>query len=275
MSTAIVIREEGFQPSNLAEAEHLSNKLAESTIIPGPLRKKPADVLVTLMTGRELGLGVMQSLRGIYVIDGKGVASADLIVGLVKRNAACRFFRLVESTDEIATYETQREGEPEPTKMSFTIEQARKANLGNKQNWKNYPAAMLRARCSAALARAVYPDLAMGIYDPDEAEDFRRSSQPAHVRPIRSEPTFTAPEPPRQQLAQREEISEGEIVQEEEAPAEPTLADWHARIDAAQTPEELADVGRALAVPYPKGHPERPSLSDHYARRSAELRRGA
>jgi hypothetical protein len=27
---------------------------------------------------------------------------------------------------------------------------------------------MLRARCGAAIARAVYPDLVAGIYDPDE-----------------------------------------------------------------------------------------------------------
>lgn len=267
MSTALVTT--GFEPSSLAEAEHLSNKLAESNIIPAPLRKKPADVLVTLMTGRELGLGPMQSLRGIYVIDGKGVASSDLIVGLVKRSAACRFFRLVESTDEIATYETHREGEPEPTKMSFTIDQAKKANLAGKNNWKTYPAAMLRARCSAALARAVYPDLAMGMYDTDEAEDFRRSAPQAQIRPIRNEPAFVAPEPPQMRAPAVQEPEDAEIVDE------PTLEDWHARIEAAQTPEDLANVGRELAVPYPKGHPERPGLSEHYAKRGADLRRGA
>ena len=46
-----------------------------------------------------------------------------------------------------------------------------------------YPAAMLRARCSAALLRAVYPDLALGVYEQDEAEEFK--GQPAAVAPPR------------------------------------------------------------------------------------------
>jgi hypothetical protein len=49
------------------------------------------------------------------------------------------------------------------------MEQARVAGLvrGGGQ-WQTYPEAMLRARCAAALARIVYPDLVAGVYDPDE-----------------------------------------------------------------------------------------------------------
>lgn len=258
----------GFEPVSLAEAQHLSQTLSQSSIIPGALRGKPADVLVTLMTGRELGLGPMQSLRGIYVIDGKGVASSDLIVGLVKRSNVCKFFRLVESTDKVATYETHREGE-EPTRMSFTIEQAQTAGLAGRNNWAKYPAAMLRARCSAALARAVYPDVAMGLYDVDEAEDFRRP-RPADVRPIQAAPevpaqNFTAPPPPQQ------EIAEGEIVQE---PVDP-VAYWHHRIEEAGSSDELEGVGRELAARFPKGHPIRAEVSAHYSTRSGQLRRAS
>jgi len=38
---------------------------------------------------------------------------------------------------------------------------------------------MLRARCISALARAVYPDLLMGVYDPDELQE--RSTSPLSV----------------------------------------------------------------------------------------------
>jgi hypothetical protein len=93
--------------------------------------------------------------------------SADLAVALTKRHPSCRYFRVVSSDDKAATYETLREGDPEPTRMAFTAEQARQAGLGG-DNWRRYPAAMLRARCSLALARAVYSDIMLGVYDPDE-----------------------------------------------------------------------------------------------------------
>jgi hypothetical protein len=47
--------------------------------------------------------------------------------------------------DQRAIYETKRVGST-PVKISFTIEQAKQAGLTGKDNWRNYPAAMLRAR---------------------------------------------------------------------------------------------------------------------------------
>jgi hypothetical protein len=108
----------------------------------------------------------MQSLRSIHVIEGKPSCSADLILALCKRRPeVCRYFRLVRSDATVATYETLRDGRPAPTTLSFTIEQAKSASLTGKDNWKKYPEAMLRARCIAALARAVYPDLVLGVYE--------------------------------------------------------------------------------------------------------------
>lgn len=164
-----------FEPRGFEELMVQCKVIAASTLIPRALQGKPADLAIITMTGRELGLGAMTSLRGLHVIEGKAVMSAELMAGLVQSNrSTCSWFRMVESTDKIATYETLRVGHPAPTKMSFTIEQATKAGLTGKNNWRTHPAAMLRARCAAALARAVYPDLVLGVYDPDEAQEFSR-----------------------------------------------------------------------------------------------------
>lgn len=56
-------------------------------------------------------------------------------------------------------------------RMTWTIEQARKANLTGKDNWKNYPRAMLRARCIAEGVRAVYPGAIGGLLVSEEASD--------------------------------------------------------------------------------------------------------
>lgn len=179
-----------FEPHNIDEALKLSEILSKSTLLPEALRGKPGDVLVTLITGRELGLSPMQAIRGLYVVKGKAVMSADLQVAMVKRHPECSFFKLVSSDDKAATYETERKGEGK-TAMTFTIQQAQQAGLSGGDNWRKYPAAMLRARCASALARAVYPDLTLGVYDPDEARDFapERDVTPAKVvaMPTRTE----------------------------------------------------------------------------------------
>ena len=56
-------------------------------------------------------------------------------------------------------------------RIDWTLEQARAANLTGKDNWKNYPRAMLRARVIAEGVRAVYPAALGGMLTPEEAQD--------------------------------------------------------------------------------------------------------
>ena len=198
MTTALA--QTPFTPTGLEQATQLSMTLAKSTLIPDHLKNRPADILVTIITGHELGLSPMQSLRGMHVINGKASMSADLMVALVlKHRDVCEFFRLVESTDARAEYETKRHGS-EPVKLAWTMTQANAAGLSGSPTWKKHPAAMLRARCAAALARAVYPDLVLGVYDPDEAAEFTPPvrSVPAPANVVAMPPVeVMPPEPPR------------------------------------------------------------------------------
>lgn len=131
--------------------------------------RRPEEAAVILLTGRELGLAPMQSLRGIHVVQGRPVLSADLMVAIVRRSGLCASWRTVESTPETCTIETRREGETEAARKTWTMADAARAGLTAKGgNWKAYPTQMLRHRCAADLAREVYPDVVLGLYDPDE-----------------------------------------------------------------------------------------------------------
>ena len=144
-----------------------------------------------LLKGHELGFTPMAAAGSIAIIKGKVSLSADATVALCKRSPACLFLRLVASTEEVATYETQRHGDPSPTTLSYTIAMATRAGLTGSQTWRGHAQAMLRARCGAAIARAVYPDLVAGIYDPDEVAEIVRAE------PVRAEvpaPRVEAPD---------------------------------------------------------------------------------
>lgn len=185
METALTVVKpdaEAYEPRDLTEALRIAEVLVKSKLLPAKVATQE-QAFVIMATGKELGLTAMQSLRSIHVIDGKPSCSADLLLALCKREPRiCKYFRLVKSDEKIATYETHREGESRPTSLSFTIAEAQQAKLTGKDNWQKYPAAMLRARCIAALARAVYPDLVLGIYETDEME-----SRNGSVREIRAE----------------------------------------------------------------------------------------
>jgi hypothetical protein len=161
-----------FVPQNLEQLDVLARRLSQSKLIPKALQGQPADVAVILLTGHELGLTPMQSIRSINCVDGKGVLAADLMAALVLRSPACEYLRLTKSTDEVATYETKRR-DSDPVQLSYFIAQAQKAGLARKDNWVHHPAAMLRARCVSSIVRSVYPDLMHGIYEQDEAREIR------------------------------------------------------------------------------------------------------
>lgn len=206
-----------FEPQSLEQALSLATTLSKSGIIPDALRGKPADVLVILMTGRELGIGPMQSLRGISVIKGKPVLSADLMVAqCLRHRGVCEFFRLVESTPTVARYQTKRVGS-EPVDLAWSMEDARRAGLESSQNWRNHPAAMLRARCSSALARAVYPDLVGGIYEESEGEEIAGKARPATVSSLPA-PAPAQPQAPAIDV-QAEPVADQPTTVEAEKPA--------------------------------------------------------
>ena len=56
--------------------------------------------------------------------------------------------------------------------LSWTLQQAKSIRIANKDNWKNYPRAMLRARVISEGIRSVYPGCVVGVYTPEEVADF-------------------------------------------------------------------------------------------------------
>jgi hypothetical protein len=210
MNTSIAIH--AFEPASGDAALAMARTLVASRMLPKTVTTAEAAFAI-IVTGRELGLTAMQSLRGIHIIEGKTVLASDTMLALVLRDPRCERFTLVESTASIATYEAKRVGAP-PVCMSFTMVQAVTAGLAGKDNWKKFPDAMLRARCIAALARAVFADIFLGVYEIDE---MARVEPPATVTVTMATPGTLAP----------------------------NLA---AAIAAAETYGALADVGRDISA---------------------------
>jgi hypothetical protein len=241
--TAIQARKEmediALLPDTMRGAMALARTLAQSRLIPTPLQGKPADVLVILMTGKELGLKPMQALRSVYVVEGKPSLSSELAAAMVHKSGKADFFDLVNSTSKSATYRTRRKGSETISEITFGVEDATAAGYMGKANYKTNPAAMFRARAALALARAVYPDVTVGIIDEDEADDIRAragaSIETAPARPKsldeltqRLNPQMEIQEGSKSETVEHVDQQTGEIteVQQQQGSSLPMAAPW-------------------------------------------------
>lgn len=172
---------DAYTPTNFDQALRIAESFAKSGMLAGFATKE--QVLLVMAVGAELGIPATTALRSIHIISGKPVMSADLMAARVLASPACEYFRCVDSTDESATYETKRRGNP-PTKQTFTAADAKRAGLMKSgSNHEKYPRVMLRHRASAELARLVYPDVILGLYVEGEITE-SRTVEPLTAAPV-------------------------------------------------------------------------------------------
>lgn len=236
-------------PASFQEARAVAIDLSKARgFIPDAFVDNPGAVLAVLMTGAELGIGPMEAMRGIHIMKGKPMLSADLMLRLALRAGVRHSWRVTTNTE--ARIDLSRAGHDAFT-MSFTIDDAKRAGLAGKDTWKSYPAAMLRARCISAALRAYCPDvLGAGVYVEGEIEE----EQPAR-------PVAVVREAPRSEPHDEPEIEDGEIISDDPPPPRrlddccgsiEALRDWceregQAAMDAAG-PERVEATVRKRAV---------------------------
>lgn len=142
-------------------AAGLAAQIANTDFVPAAMRGKAAAVTACILFGDELGLGPMQSLAKIDVIDGRAAPKAELARALVL--GAGHELWIEESTSQRCTVVGRRRGSTNEQRVTWTMDDAKRAGLDGKQNWRKWPRAMLVARASAELCRNSFSDCLGGI----------------------------------------------------------------------------------------------------------------
>lgn len=146
----------------------MSEAFHQSGLLPTWI-KNPLAALAIIAKGQELGLSAMYSLSNIQMIEGKPTANAEAMAALIYRDHGSGALTFLETNSERCVIEYRRKG-GRPGQLTFSVNDARRAGLLDKQNWKRYPDAMLRARCISAVARLAFPDSVGGLYTPEELD---------------------------------------------------------------------------------------------------------
>ena len=159
---------------------------AGSKFVPKDFMGRPEDCALAAQYGAEIGLGPMQSLQSIAVVNGRPTLWGDVALALVRSSPACG--GVVEGIEGEGEQrrgfcEVIRKGEP-PQRRTFSVADAKRAKLWGKTGpWSDYCDRMLQLRARGFALRDVFPDVLRGLVTAEEAQDYRQA-EPVAVRPV-------------------------------------------------------------------------------------------
>jgi hypothetical protein len=141
-----------------------ANILLRSGFLP-PHIKRPEQAVAIMLRGKELGIGPMEALSSINMIQGKVSSSTQLMLALIYRSGKLEDIEMSEGDPSVCTM--TRVG-MQPHTVEFGSDRAKKMKLMNKDNYKKFPEVMFMWRAIAICARRVFPDVIGAVYTPDE-----------------------------------------------------------------------------------------------------------
>lgn len=185
--------------------EEIAKVFLESGLMPKALNTVPK-VLFAMWKCQELGLPFLEGSSNMAVINGKVTLQGSLMLALINQSGKCKKMVIEEKPDYCTVYMSRRDYENEYT-FKFSLEDAKKAGLLNKEIWKSYQSFMLKWRAVSGCARTVFPEIIGGLYVPEEIlsiEDNLKAEvndegdviviEPAEVIPENKEPGKKEPE---------------------------------------------------------------------------------
>jgi hypothetical protein len=163
-----------LNPTTLVELFQLAKVLAESGYFASS--RQPAQALVKILAGRELGFPMIASLTGIHIIEGRPSVGSHLLAAAI-RSSGRYDYEITEHTDQVCAIRFKRLiGQEwvnlEPVERITLAEAREKGWTRNKSTWEKTPKNMLFARCITNGQKFHCPDLFSGllVYDADELE---------------------------------------------------------------------------------------------------------
>jgi len=112
--------------------------------------------------------------RDYHIIQNRPTLKAETMMARFQQQGGKVDWKTLTDKEVTATFSHPSGGS---ATITWTFEQAKQAGLTGKDNWKNYPRAMLRARVVSEGIRTVFPGVVLGVYTPEEVQDIPNPPQ--------------------------------------------------------------------------------------------------
>jgi hypothetical protein len=176
--------------ARLRAAAEIANYVGETDFVPQALRGNAPAIAAAILYGGEIGLDPMTALQLIAVIRGRPTLTAEGQRAQIL--AAGHEIWLEESTTTRAIVAGRRAGSDRIGRVTWTMDDAKRAGLAGQPAYRAYPREMLIARASAGLARQMFADVVRGLPATEELEG-EQDGPPAEPPPA---PPDTPPPAP-------------------------------------------------------------------------------
>jgi hypothetical protein len=149
-------------------AAEIATYIGGTEFVPETLRNRPEAITAAILYGAEMGLDPMRSLAMVVVIKGTPALRTEAKISLVLAEGHELWFE--ESTVTRAIAAGRRKGSDRVGRITFTLDDAKRAGLAGQPNYQKYPAEMLRWRAASALTRTMFADVVGGFVSVEELE---------------------------------------------------------------------------------------------------------
>lgn len=239
-------------PQTFEETMRVARAVVASGLAPSALIGKltgddaAAAVAVAIMSGAELGLKPMVSLRSFTVINGKPALYGDGLINVVRMSGKVAYLRT--GCDEIGGKlvgfcEAKRSDTGEDKRVEFSQDDATRARLWDdratvrKQVWENgqkvwrdnvpndapwyrFPKRMLAWRAAGYCLRELFGDVLGGIRDEFEAREIADADEMRDITPVDRPTPPKPPAPPAPPTAKTIEAAPTEEIEEKPTESE-------------------------------------------------------
>lgn len=220
-------------PQTFEETFRIARAVVSSGLAPSALiGKKTGDeaasaVAVCIMSGAELGLKPMVSLRSFTVINGKPALYGDGLINVVRQSSKVAFLKTgheIRSGQMVGFCHAKRSDTGEESRVEFTQAEAKRAGLWDdrplvrkkvwengqqvwKENqtndapWYRFPQRMIAWRAAGYCLRELFGDVLGGIRDEFEAREMAEFDAMRDVTPPASSSPRRPPSPPKAEEA--------------------------------------------------------------------------
>lgn len=165
MNNNMALQKQEYSLNSWTAMKEQASMLVKTGFLP-PSIKTPEQAIAIMLTGKELGIGTMEALRGINVISGKPTVSPQTMLALARRSGELEDIKFQEEKTS-CTVLIKRKGQT-PYSVTFGQDEATQMGLSTKDNYVKQAQTMYRWRALAANLRITFPDVISGLYTPEE-----------------------------------------------------------------------------------------------------------
>jgi hypothetical protein len=131
---------------------------------------KTVDQAIALMlVAQAEGMHPAIAATHYHVINGRPTLKADAMLSRFQAAGGTVNWKTYTDAEVTGTFAHPQGGRVD---ITWTVAQAQTAGLTKNPTWRQYPRQMLRSRCISEGIRTVYPGVTVGVYTPEEVQDF-------------------------------------------------------------------------------------------------------